>query len=329
MNTVLIIPTGVGAELGGHAGDGNPVAKLIGAVSDILVTHPNVVNASDINEMPENTWYVEGSMLDRFLDGDFCLKQPLMNKILLAVNKPIRPETVNAVNSARMTIGADISIVELETPLRMEGFITEQGADGRVYGWQELITEVCNHEFDALAIATPIKCEKETALNYLRNGGINPWGRVEAIASKLISEELHKPVAHAPIENEDPDLKDFNEVVDPRIAAEAISQCYVHSVFKGLHRAPRLSLSGLGVEDIHCLITPVNCVGAPHTACVAMGIPVIAVKENKTCLNDPMPDSFILVENYLEAAGVLLAMKAGVTPESVRRPATEANILYD
>ena len=28
-NTVLIIPTGIGAEIGGHAGDGNPVAKQL------------------------------------------------------------------------------------------------------------------------------------------------------------------------------------------------------------------------------------------------------------------------------------------------------------
>ena len=29
MNVVLIIPTGLGAEVGGHAGDANPVAKVI------------------------------------------------------------------------------------------------------------------------------------------------------------------------------------------------------------------------------------------------------------------------------------------------------------
>ena len=77
MNVVLIIPTGVGAEIGGHAGDGNPVAKLLAAVCDKLILHPNVVNASDINEMPENCLYVEGSMLDRFLREEICLKELL------------------------------------------------------------------------------------------------------------------------------------------------------------------------------------------------------------------------------------------------------------
>ena len=50
--TALMIPTGIGAEVGGHAGDAGPVAKLLAQVSDRLVLHPNVVNASDINEMP-------------------------------------------------------------------------------------------------------------------------------------------------------------------------------------------------------------------------------------------------------------------------------------
>ena len=71
MIVVLIVPTGLGAEIGGHAGDANPVAKLLGACCDKLITHPNVVNGSDINEMPENALYVEGSILDRFLSRHF------------------------------------------------------------------------------------------------------------------------------------------------------------------------------------------------------------------------------------------------------------------
>ena len=80
MNTVLIIPTGLGAKIGGGCGDALPVAKLVGSMSDKLITHPNVVNGADINEMPNNTLYVEGSQLDRFLNGQLrykCLKAPL------------------------------------------------------------------------------------------------------------------------------------------------------------------------------------------------------------------------------------------------------------
>ena len=59
-NIVLLVPTGVGAEIGGHAGDAGPVARLLASACDTLITHPNVVNASDINELPDNGLYVEG-----------------------------------------------------------------------------------------------------------------------------------------------------------------------------------------------------------------------------------------------------------------------------
>ena len=319
MNTVFIVPTGIGCSIGGHAGDATPSFKLIASVSDIAITHPNVVNASDINEMPDNTWYVEGSILDRFLEGKIHLKKPYGNKILLVVNKPIRPETINAVNAAKYTIGCQIQWVELNTELRMIGsFALDGRATGEVHGWEDLVDQVSHYEFDVLAIASPIEVPKEVSLKYLRTGGINPWGGVEAVASKLIANALNKPVAHAPIENEDLDLKHFNEVVDPRIAAEAISQCYIHSVFKGLHKAPRISDKGLSVEDIHCLVSPLNCFGRPHKACIEKGIPIIAVRENKTCLYVEPPSGGIIVDNYLEAAGYIQLMKIGQIWEEVK-----------
>jgi hypothetical protein len=53
-NAVLLVPTGIGAEIGGHAGDATAVARLLAESCDKLVLHPNVVNASDINEPPDN-----------------------------------------------------------------------------------------------------------------------------------------------------------------------------------------------------------------------------------------------------------------------------------
>ena len=68
-NAVLLIPTGVGAELGGHSGDGGALAVAMASLCDNLITHPNVVNASDINELPPNGLYVEGSLICRLLMG--------------------------------------------------------------------------------------------------------------------------------------------------------------------------------------------------------------------------------------------------------------------
>ncbi len=325
MNVVLIIPTGIGCEIGGHAGDANPVAKLLGACCDKIILHPNVVNASDINEMPENALYVEGSMLDRFLNGEIMLEEVHYNKILLVVNKPVSVNTINSVNAAITTIGADIQIVELDTPLEMNGWITREGkAGGIVHGWDELCNQVSNYDYDAIAIQTPISVSEHDKLTYLEGiGGVNVWGGIEAITSKLISAALNVPVAHSPFEdvaNKEDALYNFKKIVDPRMSAEMVSVSYLHCILKGLHKAPRISMRGLSVADVDFLISPINCFGAPHKACVERNIPIIYVKENKNVLEDFMIGKPIIVDNYLEAAGLLMAYKSGINYKSVRRP---------
>jgi hypothetical protein len=328
MNVVMIIPTGIGCKIGGHAGDATPAAKLLGACCDKLILHPNVVNASDINEMPLNALYVEGSILDRLLEGTIQLREVRQNRILLAVNTPVRNETINAASATRSSMGADIRIIELETPLRMVGKFKDGKATGDVYGWEELVEQVWKYEFDALAISSVIEVADDVCLEYFKEGGVNPWGGVEAKASKLIASKLDMPVAHAPVEGSSNETQNeiFYSVVNPAMAAEAVSNCYLHCVLKGLHRAPRIG-KGLSVDDIDCLVTPVGCVSRPHHACIEAGIPIIAVKENTTVLNDPIPDEFIFVENYIEAAGLLMVMRAGISVESVRRPLEKTEII--
>lgn len=330
-NIVFIIPTGIGATIGGHAGDASTAATLIASCCDQLIIHPNVYNASDINEMTENALYVEGSMIDRFLRGEIELKKVYSNKVLVVVNSPLKNEIVNAVSAARATIGINAEILVLDTPLRMVGGIENNRAIGKVFGWKELIRQVQKYDFDALAINTYIDIDRDVKLNYFKNSGINPWGKVEAICSSLVSKALNKPVAHAPTIDDDYNDKELfdiptNQIVDPRIAPEVLSMTFLHCILKGLHKAPRIGW-GLSVKDVDCLITPIGCVGEPHRACIERGIPVIAVRENKTCLNDVMPKEFIFVENYLEAAGLIVAMKAGVSRESISRPLGYTKVL--
>lgn len=331
MNVVMIIPTGIGCKIGGHAGDATPAAKLLGACCDKLILHPNVVNASDINEMPANSLYVEGSILDRLLEGSIELEEVKQNKILVAVNKPVKPETVNAVSAARATIGAtigaDIEIIGLDTELKMIGFFKNGIAIGDVDGWEELVKQVWEHEFDALAIASPIQVGDGVAISYYENGGVNPWGGIEAKASKLIAEKLDMPVAHAPIENQSKDEQDkiFYSICKPEMAAEAISNCFLHCVLKGLHKAPRIG-KGLCVDDIDVMVSPCGCWGRPHYACVEAGIPIVVVKENTCVLNETPASNVVEVENYLEVAGYIMAMRAGVSPDSICRPLTPTKV---
>lgn len=100
-----------------------------------------------------------------------------------------------------------------------------------------------------------------------------------------------------------------------------IPENFIHRLLKGLHKAPRISHEkGLSVQDVDCMVSPYGCLGVPHQACLDAHVPVIAVRENKSCLRHPERKEFIYVENYREAARLLMAMQAEIHPASVRRP---------
>jgi len=127
------------------------------------------------------------------------------------------------------------------------------------------------------------------------------------------------------------------------MSAEAISACFLHCVLKGLHNSPRVTrdrmiFQSAGVvtaEDVSCLVIPDGCVGLPTLAAMEQGIPVIAVRENRNRMRNRLLDfpvrsgNLITVDSYLEAAGVLAALRAGVSLESVRRPLKRTVVLAE
>lgn len=62
----FIVPTGVGASIGGFAGDASIWARKF-AEKCRLIVNPNVVNAACFSGITENMLYVEGYSLDEFL----------------------------------------------------------------------------------------------------------------------------------------------------------------------------------------------------------------------------------------------------------------------
>ena len=52
--TIFIVPTGIGCEVGGFAGDALPTAKLLASASGCLITHPNVMNGGTLSEKDKN-----------------------------------------------------------------------------------------------------------------------------------------------------------------------------------------------------------------------------------------------------------------------------------
>ena len=123
-------------------------------------------------------------------------------------------------------------------------------------------------------------------------------------------------------------------IVDPRMAAEAISLTFLQCILKGLQRSPRILVDEDGIRrssvftaaDISCVIIPDGCLGLPTLAALEQGIHVIAVRENQNLMRNNLtelpwaPGQLHIVENYWEAVGVMAALRAGIAPESVRRP---------
>ena len=343
-NAVLLVPTGIGAEIGGHAGDASPVAGLLSAVCDTLITHPNVVNASDIIELPGNALYVEGSVISRLLMGSLGLQRSRNNRLLVVLghhqDELFINAAINSVNAARATYGLTVPrIVQLGDGFEMESLYTESGrAAGQVRELNSLFAALDDYrtEYDAVAITSQIIVPPGYHSDYFVSQGemVNPWGGVEAMLTHAVSGLYGVPSAHSPmletqeIANADPGI------VDPRMAAEAVSLALLQCILKGLQRSPQIVTdtgamqhhSVLTAADISCLVIPDGCIGLPTLAALEQGIAVIAVRENKNLMRNDLTTlpwaagQLHLVENYWEAAGVMAALQAGIDPSAVRRP---------
>ena len=56
---VFIVPTGIGAAIGGYAGDASSYARNFSKIAKLIV-NPNVVNAGGFSGINDNMFYVEG-----------------------------------------------------------------------------------------------------------------------------------------------------------------------------------------------------------------------------------------------------------------------------
>jgi hypothetical protein len=136
-NAVMLVPTGIGAEIGGHAGDAGSAARLLAQACDTQITHPNVVNASDINELPENGLYVEGSVICRMLMGTAGLSRVRSNRVLFVCDshedEDFTDAAINSLNAARACYGLNCpGVVQLDPTVTLKAIFTNSGrASGR------------------------------------------------------------------------------------------------------------------------------------------------------------------------------------------------------
>ena len=209
LTQLCLSQTGIGAEIGGHAGDATPAAALMASVSDSMVTHPNVLNASDLIQVPGNALYVEGSIITRMLMGTSRLLPTRSNRILVLIqshqDETFTEAAINAVNAARAYYGLTIvEIVVIDPRFRMISKYGPSGvAIGQIHGIEHIwsILDARIGEFDAVAVTSVIELPFELHENYyhLKGDVVNPWGGVEAMFTHAVSLRYSLPAAHSPM----------------------------------------------------------------------------------------------------------------------------------
>ncbi|BAC88498.1 DUF3326 domain-containing protein [Gloeobacter violaceus] len=324
---LLLVPTGVGAAVGGFAGDAIPVARLLAGVADCLITHPNVLNGALLSYPLTNALYVEGYGLDRFCKGEWRLRPVHRNRVGVVLDAGLsasqHQQHLHALEAARYTLGVDIlGHCTTEGPLGVE---ICGGAVGTAWGTlrhpQRLLAAAQRlATAGAEAIAVVSRCPESDDTAYRAGRGVDPVGGVEAVISHLVVRHLQLPAAHAPAFDYDP----LPGPVHPRVAAEVLGPTFLPCVLAGLARAPRF-VSGPGVlpQDlaaaaVDVVVSPVDCCGGAGLLALmdSTNRPVLlAVEENTTRLN-VTPERLGLkvrrVRSYLEACGWLVALKQGV-----------------
>lgn len=335
---VLIVPTGVGAAVGGYAGDALPVARAIAQISDILITHPNVLNGAQLYWNLPNAFYVEGYGLDKFAAGCWGLRPVHQNRLGLILDQGIEPELrlrhLQAADATRATLGLNLTdYVVTDAPLGVELRTAASGASWGTIGNPDSLlraAEVLITKARAEAIAVvarfPDDIESEALESYRHGQGVDPLAGAEAVISHLIVRTFQIPCAHAPALLPLP----LDPHLSPRSAAEELGYTFLPCVLVGLSRAPQFIVETHGGATLagDVWADRVDAVVVPATACGGSAIlslsqtrsQIIAVEENKTQMQVP-PEQLgikaLRVNSYLEALGVLVAHRAGINPGAI------------
>ena len=308
----FIVPTGIGASIGGFAGDASRWARKISQECKLIV-NPNVVNAACFSGINENMLYVEGYSLDRFFRGETSLEPSFNNKIGVIFDKAIKADVlnvhINTMNATEVVYGLNFVGYEItEEEVGVEFFIDKSGVSmGNV---KNLLTlkKATQKLLDKGAEAIAIVCRfpDEQGDDYANGVGVDPVGGVEAIISHYISKEFSIPCAHAPAFD---DIQIGTDIVDKRCSAEYITPTFLPCILIGLNQAPKLTKTGLSVENLDFVVVPYNSIGGiPVLEAAKRGIKVYAVKENQTVL-DVTPMNFLntcdIINTYDELTEIL------------------------
>ncbi|MFM7313277.1 MAG: DUF3326 domain-containing protein [Cyanobium sp.] len=245
--TLLVIPTGIGCDLGGYAGDGLPAARLLAAASGCLITHPNVMNAASLYWSDRRIHYVEGWALDRFAAGELALAPRPAQTVGVLLDAGIEPELLlrhrQVIDACRASLGLPIGpVLQTDAPLEVSLQLGESGSSWGTLAHPDALLRAGERlvEAGATAIAVvarfPDDPDSEALASYRAGSGVDALAGAEAVISHLLVRHLGIPCAHAPALEPLP----LDPQLDPRAAAEELGHTFLPCVLVGLSRAPDL-----------------------------------------------------------------------------------------
>ncbi len=289
---VFIVPTGVGASIGGFAGDASCFARAFSKKSKLIV-NPNVVNAGVFSGINDNMFYTEGYTLDEFCKGNLRLQASQGNKIGIIFDKAIPKDVLNihlnTVGAVQTVYGVDVVGYELtDENVGVEFFVNENGISTGAVKAPETLYRATEKLLARGAEAITIVClfddPEGDNEDYANGAGVDPVGGVEGIISHCISKKFKVPCAHSPAFL---DYTIHSELVNPKSASEYITPTFLPCVLLGLNNAPKIvENDGFSIEDVDFIVMPYNSLGStPVFEGLKRGIKVFAVKENQTLLN--------------------------------------------
>ena len=289
----FVVPTGIGASIGGYAGDASLWARKFAREMNLIV-NPNVVNAACFSGITDNMLYVEGWALSKFFKGEINLIPAQENKIGVIFDKSIPQDVlnihINTINAVKTVYGVEvIGYEQTGSPCGVQFFITENGISSGVLEHPKTILDAAQNLIKKGANAIAVVAlfdDPDEADGYSQGNAVDVVGGIEAVISHYLSSELKLPVAHAPafLDNEI-----SKEIVCSKASAEYITPTFLPCILLGLQNAPQFTIDkniGIGVNDLSALIMPYNSLGSSIVFdAIKNNVKVCVIKENSTVLN--------------------------------------------
>ena len=287
----ISIPTGIGANIGGYAGDFGYIAREFSKHFHTII-NPNAVNGGILSAINYDMSYLEGYLFDEFFKGKISItpKKPYeTNKIGVifdcAIPQNIINVHLNTISALKMVQGIETIAVEYTTsPVGVELEIQNGISVGKLNNPDTLLCsaqKLIQKRVEAIAVVCFFGKDSEDE-NYEAANGIDPIGGIEAVISHLIAKEFNIPTAHAPAFN---DIDISQKIENPKVSSELISSTYLPCIMQGLSIAPKVGkCEKITNKNVEYLIVPYDSLGSSSViSSIENGIKVITIN-NKTTL---------------------------------------------